>query len=113
MYMKGRGAKIRYAVVGLGNLAQRAVLPAFTTTPNSALTAFVTGAPAKVAQLSKLYGIERAYSYDEYDECLHSGEVDAVFIGLPNHLHCEYTVRAAEAGVHVLCEKPMAVNASE
>src|SRR5450432_4247601 len=98
---KGTPRKIRYAVVGLGNLVQKAVLPAFRTTPNSELAAFVTGDPSKVRKLSKLYGVERSYSYDQYDECLRSGAIDAVFIGLPNHLHCEYTVRAAEAGVHV------------
>jgi predicted dehydrogenase len=109
----GKTSKIRYAVVGLGNLVQRAVLPAFASTPNSELTAFVTGDPSKVRQLSKLYGVEQAYSYDQYDDCLRSGTVDAVFIGLPNHLHCEYAVRAAKAGVHVLCEKPMAVDNGE
>jgi predicted dehydrogenase len=109
----GTKQRIRYAVVGLGNLVQRAVLPAFASTPNSELAAFVTGDPKKVAELAKLYGVKRAYSYDQYDECLRSGDIDAVFIGLPNHLHCEYTVRAARAGVHVLCEKPMAVDEAE
>ena len=50
---------------------------------------------------------------DQYDECLQSGHVDAVYIALPNSQHCEYTVRAAEAGIHVLCEKPMAVTEEE
>jgi glucose-fructose oxidoreductase len=56
--------------------------------------------------------VERLYSYDQYEECLSSG-VDAVYIVLPNHLHREFTVRAADAGVHVLCEKPMAVTAKD
>jgi predicted dehydrogenase len=50
---------------------------------------------------------------EEYDQCLKSGDIDAVHIGLPNHLDCEYTVRAARGGVHVLCEKPMAVDEEE
>jgi predicted dehydrogenase len=104
--------RIRYAVVGLGNLTQRAVLPAFSTTRNSELVAFTTGNPEKTAKLAKQYRITQAFSYQDYDECLRSG-IDAVFIGLPNHLHCEYAVRAAEAGIHVLCEKPMAVNEDE
>lgn len=110
---KGNPRTIRYAVVGLGNLVQKAVLPAFATTPNSELGAFVTGDPSKIRKLSKLYGVERAYSYDEYDECLRRGAIDAVFIGLPNHMHCDFAVRAAAAGVHVLCEKPMAVDEGE
>jgi glucose-fructose oxidoreductase len=97
----------------LGNLIQRAVLPAFASTPNSELAAFVTGDLAKVKKLAKFYGGIDAYTYDQYDDCLRSGCVDAVFIGLPNHLHCEYAVRAARAGVHVLCEKPMAVDENE
>src|SRR5262249_44275424 len=62
----------------------------------------------KKESLSQKYGVERAYSYDQYDECLKSG-IDAVYIALPNSQHCEYAVRAAQAGVHVLCEKPLAV----
>jgi predicted dehydrogenase len=53
--------------------------------------------------------VKSLFGYDRYDECLRSGEIDAVFIALPNHLHRTYTERAARAGVHVLCEKPMAV----
>ena len=60
--------------------------------------------------MAKKYRLERTFSYDEYDECLN--EVDAVYIALPNSLHAEYTIRAARAGVHVLCEKPMAVTAA-
>lgn len=50
------------------------------------------------------------YSYDQYDECLASGEIDAVYIALPNNLHRDFAVRAAKAGIHVLCEKPMALD---
>lgn len=105
--------KIRYAVVGLGWFAQQAALPAFVHAENSELVALVSDDPAKREELSKKYGIEHTYSYDEYEDCLTSGEVDAVYIALPNHLHREYTVRAANQGIHVLCEKPMAVNEQE
>jgi predicted dehydrogenase len=99
--------KIRYAVVGLGHLAQVAVLPAFKNTSNSSLAAIVSGDSQKLKRLSQKYNLEHVFSYDDYDRAL--TEVDAVYLVLPNHLHREYVVRAAEAGVHVLCEKPMAV----
>ncbi|MBD0336442.1 MAG: Gfo/Idh/MocA family oxidoreductase [Cyanobacteria bacterium Co-bin13] len=105
--------KIRYAVVGLGWFAQDAALPAFANTENSELVALVSDDPAKLKELSQQYGIQHTYSYDEYEDCLTSGEVDAVYIALPNHLHCEYTVRAANQSIHVLCEKPMAVTEEE
>ncbi len=106
--------KIRYAVVGLGYIAQIAVLPAFQhARSNSQLVALVSGDPLKLRKLGKKYGVARTYSYEQYDECLESGEVDAVYIALPNSMHCEYTVRAAEAGIQVLCEKPLAVTESE
>src|SRR3954462_14354961 len=104
--------QVRYAVVGLGHIAQVAVLPAFGNAKrNSRLCALVSGDPVKRRKLSEQYGVERAYSYEEYDAC--RKEVDAVYIALPNRLHCEYAVRAAQAGKHVLCEKPMAVTEEE
>ena len=105
---------VRYAVVGLGHIAQVAVLPAFAHAgQNSQLTALVSGNPTKRVQVSTRYGIPHVYSYRDYDRCLKDGHVDAVYIALPNSLHCEYAVRAARAGIHVLCEKPMAVTAEE
>jgi len=108
--------KIRYAVVGLGHITQAAVLPAFKNAKkNSELAALVSGDPKKLSHLGKKYKIDknRRYSYDDYDACLRSGDVEAVYIALPNSMHCEYSIRAAQAGVHVLCEKPMAVTESE
>lgn len=99
--------KIRYAVVGLGHLAQVAVLPAFKNAPNSELVTILSGDEAKRRKLGKTYRLKHIYSYREYDQALKV--VDAVYLVLPNHLHREYAVRAAAAGVHVLCEKPMAV----
>jgi predicted dehydrogenase len=104
--------QIRYAVVGLGHIAQVAVLPAFgNARRNSKLAALVSGDPVKREELGKKYGVEKTYAYEQYDECLK--QVDAVYIALPNNLHCEYAVRAARAGVHVLVEKPMAVTEEE
>jgi predicted dehydrogenase len=104
--------KIRFAVVGLGHLAQVAVLPAFRNLNNAEIAAFVTDDRHKAKALATRYGVEDVYDYSEYERCL-EGDIDAVYIVLPNHLHCEYTVRAAMAGAHVLCEKPMAVSVAE
>ncbi len=108
--------KIRYAVVGLGYISQSAVLPAFEhATKNSELTALVSGDVTKLKKLSKTYGVkpEHLYSYDQYEDCLNSGAIDAVYIALPNSMHREYAVKAAKAGIHILCEKPMAMTAGE
>ncbi len=104
---------VRFAVVGLGWIAQEAILPAFDHAENAELVALVSDDPVKLAELSKKYQVEKTYSYAQYELCLNSPDVDAVFIALPNNMHMEYTVRAAEAGVHVLCEKPLAMNAAE
>ena len=105
------GQKIRYAVVGLGYISQIAVLPAFRhARSNSTVTALVSGDRSKLRTLSKNYGIKNTYSYEQYGDCLASGEIDAVYIGLPNHMHRAYAEAAAREGVHVLCEKPMALN---
>jgi predicted dehydrogenase len=104
--------KIRYAVVGLGHLAQVAVLPAFAHLQNAEIAALVTSDKRKAEVLARRYRVEDVYDYDQYEECL-ANEIDAVYIVLPNHQHCEFTVRAAKAGVHVLCEKPMAISVGE
>ena len=99
--------KIRYAVVGVGHIAQVAILPAFAQAENSELAVIVTGDAEKQRRLSAKYGVP-ACPYDEFEKALTDHKVDAVFIALPNTLHREYTERAAAVGVHVLCEKPMA-----
>jgi predicted dehydrogenase len=106
--------QVRYAVVGLGHIAQVAVLPAFgNARRNSKLAALVSGDPVKLEELGRKYHVDQRYSYERYDEMLRSGEVDAVYIALPNHLHAEYAIRAAQAGVHILVEKPMALSAEQ
>jgi predicted dehydrogenase len=109
-----RQRSIRYAVLGLGHIAQGAVLPAFRhARRNSTLAALVSSDRKKLQVLGKRYGLKRLCGYDGVDELFESGEIDAVYIALPNDMHKEYTIRAARAGLHVLCEKPMAVTVRE
>jgi predicted dehydrogenase len=103
---------IRYGVVGLGHIAQVAVIPAFANARrNSELVAVVSGDRTKRREIARRYRGVQAFTYEEFDECLRI--VDAVYIALPNSMHAEYAIRAARAGVHVLCEKPMAVTVEE
>src|SRR5262245_17125558 len=95
--------KVRYAVVGLGHIAQAAVLPAFAhARSTSELVALVSDDPVKQRELGKRYRVPNHFVYPDYELCLRSGEIDAVYITLPNSLHREFAVRAAQAGVHVL-----------
>src|SRR5262245_58527103 len=110
--MAKRKHNVRYAVVGLGHIAQVAVLPAFAHSKrNSTLVTIVSDDQTKRREIAKKYKLDQTYSYAEYERCLE--QVDAVYIALPNSTHADYTVRAAKAGVHVLCEKPMAVTVQE
>ena len=88
--------KIRYAVVGLGHIAQTAVLPAFEHAENSELGALVTGSPEKEINLSERYQVN-AYTYEDLEKAIESEHIDAVYIATPNSLHREHTVRAARA----------------
>src|SRR5262245_52078283 len=107
---RARQRRVRYAVVGLGWIAQSAILPAFAGAKrNSDLVALVSDDPIKLRTLGRKYGVAGLYSYEEYDRCLNEGGVDAVLIALPNSMHRPYVEGAATAGVHVLCEKPMAI----
>ncbi len=111
---KQKRPKVRYAVVGLGYIAQIAVLPAFAhAQENSELTALVSGDPEKLERLGRKYRVKRRYGYDEFDAMLEAKVADAVYIALPNDRHREYAERAARAGFHVLCEKPMAVTEAD
>jgi glucose-fructose oxidoreductase len=109
-----RSGKVRYAVVGLGWIAQSAVLPAFAHAKrNSELAALVSDDPEKLKKLGRKYGVKAQYTYEAFEDCLEAAAIDAVYIALPNHLHREYTERAARAGVHVLCEKPLATSVED
>jgi len=106
--------KVRYAVVGLGYISQDATLPAFfNAKSNSEVRALVSDDPLKTRRLSSKYDVPLFYSYEEFDLCLKSGEIDAVYIALPNSMHAAYAIAAANAGIHVLCEKPMAPTEKE
>lgn len=106
--------RIRYAVVGLGHIAQAAVLPGFGHAGrNSNLVALVSGSSKKLIKLGARYGVKRLCNYEQADELLASGEVDALYVALPNDQHHDWTLRAARHGVHVLCEKPMAPTVRE
>ena len=106
--------RVRYGVIGLGHIAQVAVLPAFAhAEENSELAALISDDAEKLEKLGRKYRVSERCSYEDYDELLRSGAIDAVYIALPNHLHRDYALRAADAGVHVLCEKPLAVTARD
>lgn len=105
--------KVRYAVVGLGWIAQEVILPGFKGAKHSELTALVTDDPEKAKELGEKYAIPKVADYDGYESLLRSGSIDAVYIALPNNLHKDFTARAANAGIHVLCEKPMADTVAE
>jgi len=108
-----RSERVRYAVVGLGYFAQNAVLPAFRRARRSELVALVSGDPEKREVLKQRYRVPIAIDYAGYDALLASGDIDAVYVVLPNSEHADATIRAARAGVHVLCEKPMATTEEE
>ena len=107
------GIKVRYAVVGLGWIAQAAFLPGVEHTGNSEVVALVSGHEEKLAKVGEMYGIENQYTYEQYEELLVSGEIDAVYIALPNWEHAEFAIKALEAGIDVLLEKPMAISVEE
>ena len=113
MARKRNGAsRVRYAVIGAGWFGQAAILPAFKNAKsNSELAAIVSGDEQKRAELGKEYGVP-TYPYEQLEQLLASGEVDAVYIATPNSEHREPTLLAARHGVHVLCEKPLADTAA-
>lgn len=107
------GRKIRYAIVGLGDIAQEALMPGVAHTGNAAITALVSGDPEKLARLGKRYGVKHLYGYDQFPALLVSGEIDAIYLATPNWRHAEFAVPALEAGIHVLCEKPLDVSSAK
>jgi glucose-fructose oxidoreductase len=111
--MTRSSSRIRIAVVGLGHFAQAAVLPAIEQLPDVELAALVSGSRHKLDELGRRYSVRSLCAYDQLDDLLASGKVDAVYIAVPNDLHAELTVVAARRGVHVLCEKPMAPTEAE
>lgn len=109
-----RPQRIRYAVIGLGNIAQVAVLPAFAhASENSELVGLVSADREKLRTLGKRYGVATTGTYEELERVIDEANVDAVYVTVPNAFHCEVTGRAARAGAHVLCEKPMATTVED
>jgi predicted dehydrogenase len=109
------GERVGFAVVGLGHLALGQVLPAFAHSKYARPVALVSGHRDKALKVAGQYGIEEKaiYNYAEFDRLADNPEVKVVYVILPNGMHAEYTLRAARAGKHVLCEKPMAVSVAE
>jgi len=110
------GKKIGYALVGLGNLTIRQILPALKEAKLSKCTALVSGDPAKAKKLASEFGVDESkgiYNYENYDTIADNPDVDVIYVCLPNGMHAEYTVRGAKAGKHILCEKPMANTVAE
>jgi predicted dehydrogenase len=102
--------KIRYCVVGLGRISVGHFMPGTKMGTLGETTAVVSGHPDKAKSVAASYGIseDSIYNYDNFDKIRDNPNIDAVYIGLPNSMHAEYSIRAAQAGKHVLCEKPMA-----
>ena len=107
--------KLGYAIVGLGGYGLGVIIPQFKNCKNSKLVALVSGDPAKAKKVAAEYGVtERGiYNYQNYDSIRDNPDIDIVYVCLPVSMHAEYTIRAAKAGKHVLCEKPMAISSSE
>lgn len=109
----GSGEPVRFAVIGQGYFAQGAVLPGFKEADGCELRAIFSEDETKLRALRRKYDVATALGYDHYDDYLRSGAVDAVYVALPNDKHADYVIRAARAGVHVLCEKPLATNSAD
>ncbi len=107
-----RPPRFGYAVVGLGHIAGY-FIDALNDSPIAAVTALVSADRAKAEKLARKHGIPHVYTYAEFDQLRYNDAVAAVYLALPVHLHPAYTERAAAAGKHVLCEKPMAPNAED
>jgi predicted dehydrogenase len=109
------GKKLGWALVGLGSLSANQIAPALLKCKHSQLAAVVTGTPEKGVKWREKYGLaaDKVYSYEDFDKIAGDPSVDVVYIVLPNSMHHEFTIRAAKAGKHVFCEKPMANTAAE
>jgi predicted dehydrogenase len=106
--------RTRYAVIGLGRIAGH-FMPAVLNTTNSSITGLVSGHPDKAHRIAAQYNVPAGsiYNYENFDEIAHNPNIDAVYVALPNSMHAEYTIRAAKAGKHVLCEKPMCTSVAD
>jgi predicted dehydrogenase len=104
-----------FALVGIGRLSMGQILPAFEKCKLARPVALVSGHPDKAREQAQKYGIDpkNIYNYENFDTIAENPAIDVVYVVLPNSMHAEYTIRAAKAGKHVLCEKPMANSVAE
>lgn len=115
-FLLGRSnRKLGVALVGLGYYSTDLLAPALQKTDHCELRGIVTGSPEKIPQWQEKYGIKDAnvYNYDNMDSIANNDDIDVVYIVLPTSMHAEYAIKAANAGKHVWCEKPMAKTAEE
>ncbi len=110
-----REGKLGIALVGLGNYATTQLAPALLRTENCFLAGIVTGTPSKAEEWKKKYLIpeKNIYNYGTFDSIKDNPDIDIVYVVLPNNMHAEYAIRAAQAGKHVITEKPMAISVGE
>lgn len=111
----GKNGKLGVALVGLGSYSSGELAPALRETRHCYLAGIVTGTPSKENVWSDKYNIpdKNIYNYHNFDDIAANKDIDIVYVVLPNNMHAEYTIRAAEAGKHVICEKPMAISSEE
>ncbi len=107
--------KLGVALVGLGNYSRGQLAPALQETENCYLAGIVSGTPSKIQTWKEKYNIpdKNIYNYENFDSIKDNPDIDIVYVVLPNSMHAEYTIRAAEAGKHVICEKPMAITVAD
>lgn len=107
--------KLGVALVGLGYYSTQELGPALLSTEHCYLAGIVTGTSSKEKEWSTKYNIKESsiYNYENFDSIKDNTEIDIVYIVLPNSMHAEFSIRAAKAGKHVICEKPMAMNVEE
>lgn len=107
--------KLGIALVGLGSYAMGQLAPALQNTKFCKLSGLVTGTPSKAERYGSEYNIpdSNIYNYETYDQIADNDDIDIIYVVLPNSMHAEYTIRAAEAGKHVICEKPMATSVAD
>ena len=112
---KPQKEKLGIALVGLGYYSTDLLAPRLQNTKHCYLAGIVTGTPAKEKVWMERYHIPRknVYNYENFDEIAGNDDIDIIYIVLPNSMHAEYTIRAARAGKHVICEKPMALSVQE
>lgn len=109
----GSDKKVRYAFIGLGDIAQEDMMPGVEHTGNSVITALVTSDSEKAKELGERYKVEATYTYEQFAQALQSGTFDAIYLATPNWRHAEFIVPALQGGIHVLTEKPLEVTTAK